>query len=256
MNTEWTPRRTMRRSTNHMSFLGTLFLAACSEPSSTALDVDAYANNAGVDATAPDLDGGGAPPLDGGHPPSATVRSVPVDCEERGAFAPVLPEEGGHYLAVRLQPSSYPLPVRTVGYRLSDTPDECTAWIAHQVQLYVVDGMTPTSTPSADGTLVRTLDVPWASPPEEPVRIRDVEHSVGEPIVLTAGQSLIVAVRLAVDPDDSTRSLCLRTCLLADPTETTDYSSRAAIEPFDWVDLIAGGDFTDNGIAWASSSPL
>jgi hypothetical protein len=184
-------------------------------------------------------------------PTSATpvaLQNVPslASCPGVDGFsiAPVIPAEVGHLAAARLAPDSYPVDITSVGYDLAAPQGsaDCDLSLAHAVEVYVDSGVAPAMRPSA-GTLVHRFDVPAG-----PATNHAVELDLPEPVRLTTGQSLFVAVKLTGnDATNPTRALCIAACRIpAGAISDVDYWSNAAVEPYPWADMVDDFGFTYN----------
>ncbi|MEC8022882.1 MAG: hypothetical protein VX223_03045, partial [Myxococcota bacterium] len=205
--------------------------------------------SAGVDAGTEDT---GAAPADAGEDtddvagpgqPSMAVGPSLEDCAVVGLLAPSIPSEAGHYAAKVLTPSSYPFAIDGIRYSLLTNNEviTCSGAPAHQVLLFVLDaGVSLPPTPSASGLGYRQYDVP-ADP--SAAGGRNVEITVPIPLILTEGQSAVVAIQFAVDGD---AHICVADCQSAVPTVGTDWWSNAATPPFTWQDLVADFSLTTN----------
>ncbi len=205
--------------------------------------------SAGVDAGTEDT---GSAPADAGEDtddvavpgqPSMAVGPALEDCAVVGLLAPSIPSEAGHYAAKVLTPSSYPFAIDGIRYSLLTNSEviTCSGAPAHQVLLFVLDaGASLPPTPSASGLGYRQYDVP-ADP--SAAGGRNVEITVPIPLILTEGQSAVVAIQFAVDGD---AHICVADCQSAVPTVGTDWWSNAAMPPFTWQDLVADFSLTTN----------
>jgi hypothetical protein len=165
--------------------------------------------------------------------------ACPPDAEY--GVSPLLPNEAGHYATTRLTPPSYPFKVTRVAYALGQPAGvaQCgNQSFAHKVQIYVSGDKKPSNTPTADGTLVDTIDVPAGS-----ASSHTVEVALTAPITLTAGKSLYVAVQLVAN---GAQSLCIGSCGATSAIAGVDFWSNAATEPFSYQDMVSDFGFTYN----------
>lgn len=196
---------------------------------------DTGAEPADTDENTDDIDGPGEP--------SMAVGPALEDCAVVGLLAPSIPSEAGHYAAKVLTPSNYPFAIDGIRYSLLTNNEviTCSGAPAHQVLLFVLDaGVSLPPTPSASGLGYRQYDVP-ADP--SAAGGRNVEITVPIPLILTEGQSAVVAIQFAVDGD---AHICVADCQSAVPTVGTDWWSNAAMPPFTWQDLVADFSLTTN----------
>jgi hypothetical protein len=249
-------------SLSGLSSLSLCLTLACS-PATPATDagtdvgarVDAPSIDTGALADVPPTDTGAAdyapavsdagaddaPSGEDAPPVAVTLANVPSPetCGSLHAIAPVIPDEVGHYAAVRLRPPSYPFVVEQISYDLlapAGTP--CDASFEHEVRLIVSSSPTPPAQPSTDGTLVATA-VGAASGSETRTLVLDLPESVR----LEDGEYLYVAVKLT---GDASHALCIGACATGTPLSDVDYWSNAAAEPYAWADMIDDFGFTYN----------
>ena len=230
--------------------MGAVALGACGgSPAPT----DAGAGDAGEpDARGPvdsgDVDGGG---VDSGGPDAGgpiALTNLAASCTAPSdAIEAVLPEEAGHYAATRLTPPSYPFRVDSFDYAVGHPPGEapdCDGGLAHRVSVYVIDGVIPGATPSSDGSLVASFDIPA----EAVTDFRFIHRDLSPAIDLTTGQSIVVAVQQSVDDPAAPTSVCCIAACPGDPSSVSavDYWSGAAAEPYAWADLVAEFGFPSN----------
>ena len=174
---------------------------------------------------------------------SLVVGPALEDCAVVGLLAPNIPSEAGHYAAKVLTPTSYPFAIDGIRYSLLTNNEviTCSGAPAHQVLLFAIDaGASLPATPSASGLGYRQYDVP-ADPSAAGGRNVDLEVPI--PLILTEGQSAVVAIQLATD---GPAHICVADCQSAMPAAGTDWWSNAATPPFAWQDLVVDFSLTTN----------
>ena len=183
---------------------------------------------------------GGAPPL----PNDPVLSNTPEFCGTFALIAP-LPEEIGHLAAGRLTPASYPFTVTEIGYELVGNLATCNNTLPHRTDVYVLSDATLPAMPSTAAVSVVSFDVD-PGPTDETVRT--VTLPLDEPIELTEGQHLVVAVEMA---GDESTTACLNFCMDVSPVERS-FWSNAALEPYDWADMVSDFGFNGTYVVFAS----
>ena len=145
-----------------------------------------------------------------------------------------------------------PFAVSHVQYGLARKPiADCVNTYAHRVEIFVTEGGKPPPKPSTDASTFVSIAVEESF---EDIDLRVLEPKLDPPIVLTDGQSLVVAVSLEADVD-ANLSLCLASCVGA-AIPGVDYWSYAAAEPYKWVDLVANYNWPANFKIYAFGTAL
>ncbi|MBZ5713756.1 hypothetical protein [Nannocystis pusilla] len=176
----------------------------------------------------------------GGEP--GVLGSTQDGCSPSGERSPSLPHEAGYLTATVLTPDTYPFAVSRVQYTLRRNLDVgCVNTYAHRLEIYVTEGGKPPAMPSTEASTFMTIAVEESL---EDVNRRVLEPELDPPIVLTDGQSLVVAVSLEADLDAG-MALCLEICV-GDPDPGVDFWGGAPAEPYNWDDLVADYGFSAN----------
>jgi hypothetical protein len=184
----------------------------------------------------------------GAMPNDVVLRDYPAGCATYGAIYPLLPNEASELAATTLTPASYPVTIDQISYAVAgadaDMGAQCDSSFGHRVDLYVVTEAKPPAMPSTEAIQVSSYDVPADA--SAGGRARQVHVDLTDPITLTTGQRLIVAVEMAAN-SDKTKSLCVVTCA-AVPNQPTgvNWWSNAQAEPYAWADMQA--DFGFDGL--------
>jgi len=211
------------------------------ESAGTTATSDSSSSSSGDDSSGSGTSGGELVML--GNTPSCPVKA------EAG---PSLPQEAGHLAATVLTPDTYPFAVSHVQYGLARKPiADCVNTYAHRVEIFVTEGGKPPPKPSTDASTFVSIAVEESF---EDIDLRVLEPKLDPPIVLTDGQSLVVAVSLEADVD-ANLSLCLASCVGA-AIPGVDYWSYAAAEPYKWVDLVANYNWPANFKIYAFGTAL
>jgi hypothetical protein len=184
-------------------------------------------------------EGGGAP-----LPGDLVLRNAPELCGTFALIAP-LPEEVGHLAAGRLTPTSYPFTVTEIGYELVGNLATCNNTLPHRTDIYVLSDETLPATPSSAATSVLSFDVD-PGPTDETVRT--VTLPLDQPIELTEGQHLAIAVEMVAD---GSTTACLNFCMDVAPVERS-FWSNAVLEPYDWADMVSDFGFNGTYVVFAS----
>lgn len=165
--------------------------------------------------------------------PPTVLRNHPERCDEFGAIAPS-PREDGHWAAVRLVPPKTPFAVERVEVLLahgSFNNSTCDASQHYRMRLYAVSA--DAGPPDGNGTDPET---PWEYDffeRRDQQGDRALTATVSPPLVLEAGQTLIVAV--------STRNsgkgprTCVKTCLEGEKNGRTFWSNTADESRWAWT---------------------
>lgn len=173
-------------------------------------------------------------------------------CPIIGQVKPTLPLEAGYLAATVLTPDTYPFAVSHVQYGLArEASADCVNTYAHRVEVFVIEGGAPPAKPSSEASTFVSIAVEESF---EDVALRVLEPELDPPIVLTDGQSLVVAVSLEADVDAGL-ALCVAGCVGA-AIPGVDYWSYAAAEPYKWVDLVAEYDWPANFRIYAYGAAL
>lgn len=151
------------------------------------------------------------------------------DC--RDAFITPAPGEEGHQLATRLTPPSYPWRVDAIQYAniaFTDDAVTCSTEFDERVEVSVMED----EVPLADPMPVAVIPVEGMGLPSETVRF--VEVPLPEPIVLQAGQHLLVGVTLTGRfPQVS----CVLGCGWRAAGPNRFFWSNAVSPPYSWAEL-------------------
>jgi hypothetical protein len=204
--------------TRATSLLSLLLLTACGEPADDTTPIDTSDTS---DTDAVDLSG-----------QPAELRNTPTDCKRITLVAPELPVEAGLYAAARLRPLAWPATITDVAYGLPNA-EECDAGLAHKVIVFAVDAGVPVEDPAA-APGAQTLDYE-ASP--EGTGLVTVELALRQPITLTEGLDLFVAIQLTANADASA-SICIASCADDGGTPGVNWWSETTEAPFTWSDLV------------------
>jgi hypothetical protein len=147
--------------------------------------------------------------------------------EEAHIFAS--PGEHGHWYAAVFVPPAHPFTVTNIEYPLNNSDEGCDASTEHLVQVYTV---TDTTVPPADPTVIHELTVAEPASADPSVL---VTQTLPTPVVLTAGQNIVVAVEMRELGADG---VCVVSCF---PGEHDDqvYWSNAADPPYAWTTLVS-----------------
>jgi hypothetical protein len=149
-------------------------------------------------------------------------------CANLNSVLPLAGEES-HYIAARLTPPSYPFSVTDVQYTLSSGGD-CVPGLAHQVQVYATTTTTPPGTP----VVHETIPVPTIATTMD----RMVSLPLNAPLVLTAGEHLIIAIQNSgVSPNVT----CVVTCDDVNAIADRNWWSNAGAPVFPWATLSSFG---------------
>jgi hypothetical protein len=219
----------MRLSTSFVATLASLAaVTACGDDPSSG-GVDAHIDQPVADAPV--------------APTPVEFGNVARTCTPDNAVSPVLPGEAGHYAATSLTPPSYPFTVDKVSYSLQMNGSNCHGGLAHRVLVFTASGE-PAAAPSAGA--MASIDVPAGADAD-----RWVDLTLPNPITLTSGQTLVVAVQMASDGAD--RSVCLSAC--PGSAAGHDWWSNAAAEPYAWADMFADFGFTSAYVIVAEGTP-
>jgi len=178
---------------------------------------------------------------------AGVISNAPEVCESPDYIFPLLPGEAGHWAATTLTPSAYPFEVQRVVYDLTGgaAGGQGNNSFAHDVAVFVSDVPEPDGSPSTSAAIYQLYSQPEDAAAAE---ARTVDIELSSPIVLEDGQSIIVAVQMAAEGD---QSLCLAACFDTGGIPETDWWSNAAAEPFPWADLTKfgfGSSFTTRAI--------
>lgn len=178
--------------------------------------------------------GGGGVGGQGGAAGSVTLSNATEGCQ--GNPVAPLQSEIGHLAASTLSPTTYPFTVTELAYDLLGGQD-CDSTLAHRVDVFVIDGKAPPSSPSTEAVSFEAIDVPANAGSSTG---RTVTLPLENPIVLSQGQSLVVAVEMAAG--EGTATSCIALCVDTAPTESSWWSNAAA-EPYAWADMVADFGF-------------
>lgn len=141
-------------------------------------------------------------------------------------LVPSYPDADQTWVVTRLEPTTAPFVVESVGYFASGRPDGCDAGVAHRARVWV----------EASDAPGRFLPAELAADVElEPVSnriLRPVEIVLPSPARLEAGDALFVAVQLA---SGDSGGACLRAC--AARAVGRDWTTLDRTEPFEWTEL-------------------
>lgn len=183
---------------------------------------------------------GGAPPLPG----NPILSNTPEFCGTFALIAPI-PEEIGQLAAGRLTPESYPFTVTEIAYELVGNLATCNNTLPHRTDVYVLSDATLPASPSTQAVSVVSFDV---DPGPSDDTVRTINLTLDQPIELTEGQHLVIAVEMV--GDDSTTA-CLNFCMDVAPTERS-FWSNAVDEPYDWADMVSDIGFNGTYVVFAS----
>lgn len=141
------------------------------------------------------------------------------------------PGEEGHQVATRLTPPSYPWRVDAIQYaNVANVNSEttCSTAFDERVEVSVMDADVPVAEPMPVAVIpVEGVDLPLDT-------VRMVEVQLPEPIVLQAGQHLLVGVSLSgTFPDVS----CVLGCRWRAAQPNRFFWSNAVSAPYDWAEL-------------------
>lgn len=184
--------------------------------------------------------GGGGGPLPG----DLVLRNTPDFCGTFALIAP-LPEEVGQLAAGRLSPTSYPFTVTEIGYELVGNLATCNNTLPHRTDVYVLSDETLPATPSTAAVSVLSFDV---DPGPSDESVRTVTLPLDQPIELTEGQHLVIAVEMV---GDGSTTACLNFCMDVAPVERS-FWSNAVLEPYDWADMVSDFGFNGTYVVFAS----
>jgi hypothetical protein len=228
------------------------------EPTSTGPTVESESGSSGADTTTAstsstsgdtgDLGSSTSGALEDGSSSTGVpsfgepvVLSVaPVPCELDTTTFPLVAYEIGHHAATVLTPTEYPTQITTVVYQLNDEGGPCDNTVAHAVEVFVIDREAPPANPSQQ-PVFQAIPIPPA-PGTHGLRIVEVELEPA--IVLEEGQSIVVAVVIGAD-DEQTHVTCISSCLNGG-VEGADFWGSAVSEPIPWSDLVAESGFGTN----------
>ncbi len=167
------------------------------------------------------------------HEPGVLANFPAVDCYTQ-QVAPA-PGEEGQLVASRLTPPSYPWRVDRVQY--TNTAEllpefHCTTAPAAHVEISVVDANVPSNNPVPLAVLpVEGIELPDGS-------LRFVDLALPEPVTLTEGQSLVVAISLeGAFPDVA----CVSGCNLRTTEPDRFFWSGTTQAPYHWATLDSFG---------------
>ncbi|MGC6418349.1 MAG: hypothetical protein ACON3Z_14600 [Bradymonadia bacterium] len=175
---------------------------------------------------------------DAGREPAdeMTLTNAPTPCDAISLLAPSLPGEAGHYVASVIKPNRYPFAIEEIQYSLvtNDDVSSCNGALAHRVLLFAIENDTALpANPAATGLGYRQYDVPMD---DNGVAGRRVAVTVPIPLIITTGQSAVVAIQFATQADEH---ICVASCEETAGEAGFDWWSNAAMAPFDWRDLVA-----------------
>ena len=155
-------------------------------------------------------------------------------CEVGSVVSPAIPDEANHFAAARFTLPFSPFMITHIEYALasSEMTPSCTAALAHEVHLYVIDANEPIPTsPSSEAILTEVIQV--ASDESKPFG-RGVNLTLAQPITLEDNQSLVVSVQMKLEGE---AHLCIGYCIDQRAPVGSQFWSSAASEPYSWTDL-------------------
>ncbi len=166
-----------------------------------------------------------------GEPVEVELSNVPLPCANPNGVAPLLPGEADYLAATVLTPDAYPFEVTHVEYELI-AGGACNSTFPHVVHAFAVGAQVPAS-PSL-GPFFASAVVEYDP---SATNGRHVALPLETPLVLQPGESVAIAVRLAVNAS-ITESICLATCMDS-TTPGLDFWSNGVAEPYLWQDLVS-----------------
>jgi hypothetical protein len=186
---------------------------ACAASTSSCDELPQCDSSTGVDRETPTL-----------------LANFPADDCRNSNIMPA-PGEEGHLVATRLTPPSYPWRVDAIQYaNLANVNSQsnCSTAFDERVEVSVMDADVPAAEPMPVAVIpVEGVDLPLDT-------VRMVEVQLPEPIVLQAGQHLLVGVSLSgTFPDVS----CVLGCRWRVAQPNRFFWSNAVSAPYDWAEL-------------------